>query len=207
MERSNPNPRLFFGVAASVVLADAVHEDRGGGPPHAVARAARGARRDAAAHARLQSRRGVRTASRAVVALDLHRAHVRRTGLLWELYRTTRAGDLVRTLALALVCGGAVGNLVDRLRSGRGVVDFIDVGVGADALADVQRGRHGRDLRCGAAGDRALAGGRGGRAAPPAVVTAGGFGRGGSGLRAATPRGWTCSSRAVSTSPVRRRPR
>ena len=51
--------------------------------------------------------------------------------LLSHLYRTTRAGDAVRTLALSLVCGGAFGNLVDRLKSGRGVVDFIDVGVGA----------------------------------------------------------------------------
>jgi signal peptidase II len=51
--------------------------------------------------------------------------------LLWELYRTTRASDTVRTLALSLVCGGAIGNLVDRLKSGRGVVDFIDVGVGS----------------------------------------------------------------------------
>lgn len=50
--------------------------------------------------------------------------------LLAQLYRTTRAGDLLRTLALALVCGGAAGNLVDRLKSGRGVVDFIDVGIG-----------------------------------------------------------------------------
>jgi signal peptidase II len=50
--------------------------------------------------------------------------------LLWELYRSTRAGDTVRTFALSLVCGGAIGNLVDRLKSGRGVVDFIDVGVG-----------------------------------------------------------------------------
>ena len=51
--------------------------------------------------------------------------------LLWQLYRSTRAGDRVRTLALALVCGGAMGNLIDRLKSGRGVVDFIDVGVGS----------------------------------------------------------------------------
>ena len=50
--------------------------------------------------------------------------------LLAHLYRTTRAGDALRTIALSLVCGGAVGNLVDRLKSGRGVVDFIDVGVG-----------------------------------------------------------------------------
>lgn len=32
---------------------------------------------------------------------------------------------------LALVVGGAVGNLLDRLLSDRGVVDFIDVGIGA----------------------------------------------------------------------------
>ena len=33
-------------------------------------------------------------------------------------------------LALALIAGGAVGNLIDRIRSARGVVDFIDVGIG-----------------------------------------------------------------------------
>jgi signal peptidase II len=32
-------------------------------------------------------------------------------------------------VALALVCGGAVGNLIDRVRSPLGVVDFIDVGI------------------------------------------------------------------------------
>ena len=54
-------------------------------------------------------------------------------GALWilgRLYRQTREGDLARTLALALVCGGAVGNLIDRIRSSVGVVDFIDIGVG-----------------------------------------------------------------------------
>ena len=50
--------------------------------------------------------------------------------LLTQLHRTTRAGDWLRTIALSLVCGGALGNLVDRLKSGRGVVDFIDVGIG-----------------------------------------------------------------------------
>jgi signal peptidase II len=34
------------------------------------------------------------------------------------------------TLALALIGGGAAGNLLDRIRSSRGVVDFIDVGFG-----------------------------------------------------------------------------
>lgn len=33
-------------------------------------------------------------------------------------------------LALALIAGGATGNLIDRVRSSRGVVDFIDIGVG-----------------------------------------------------------------------------
>src|SRR5512141_3186990 len=51
--------------------------------------------------------------------------------VLGRLYRATRDGDLLRTLAVALVCGGAIGNLIDRIRSAQGVVDFIDVGVGA----------------------------------------------------------------------------
>jgi signal peptidase II len=50
--------------------------------------------------------------------------------ILGRLYRATRPGDLTRVLALALVCAGAVGNLLDRLRSPLGVVDFIDVGFG-----------------------------------------------------------------------------
>ena len=49
--------------------------------------------------------------------------------ILWRLYRATAQRDWRRTLALALVCAGAVGNLADRLRSSRGVVDFIDIGV------------------------------------------------------------------------------
>jgi signal peptidase II len=50
--------------------------------------------------------------------------------ILFRLYKTTREGDLGRTLALALVCAGAIGNLIDRVRSSVGVVDFIDIGVG-----------------------------------------------------------------------------
>src|SRR5919199_2660662 len=50
--------------------------------------------------------------------------------VLGRLYRSTRAGDLLRTAALGLVCGGAVGNLIDRVRHGAGVVDFLDLGVG-----------------------------------------------------------------------------
>lgn len=50
--------------------------------------------------------------------------------LLYRLWRETKAGDWTRASAIALVAGGAFGNLLDRLRSERGVVDFIDVGVG-----------------------------------------------------------------------------
>lgn len=41
-----------------------------------------------------------------------------------------RAGDWFRQLALGLVSGGALGNLIDRVRSSQGVVDFLDLGVG-----------------------------------------------------------------------------
>jgi len=51
--------------------------------------------------------------------------------VLWGLYRETRDRDNLRTFALALVIAGAVGNALDRLRSAEGVVDFIDVGMGA----------------------------------------------------------------------------
>ena len=50
--------------------------------------------------------------------------------VLGRLYAATRAGDIARTVSLALVCGGAVGNLIDRVRSPFGVVDFIDIGFG-----------------------------------------------------------------------------
>jgi signal peptidase II len=50
--------------------------------------------------------------------------------VLGSMVRSTRAGDRFRLLALALVCGGAAGNLVDRIRSARGVVDFVDIGIG-----------------------------------------------------------------------------
>ena len=51
-------------------------------------------------------------------------------GILYRMYRATAEGDLLRTAAIAMVVGGAIGNLIDRLRSAQGVVDFIDVGVG-----------------------------------------------------------------------------
>ena len=47
-----------------------------------------------------------------------------------RLYLTTHPGHTARVSALALVCAGAIGNLIDRLRSFFGVVDFVDIGIG-----------------------------------------------------------------------------
>src|SRR5215208_3268768 len=51
--------------------------------------------------------------------------------VLVRMYRAAAPGDAPLAAAIALVTGGALGNLADRVRSARGVVDFIDVGVGA----------------------------------------------------------------------------
>jgi signal peptidase II len=50
---------------------------------------------------------------------------------LWTWYRRVGASAGLLITALALVWGGAAGNLWDRLRASHGVVDFIDVGLGA----------------------------------------------------------------------------
>ena len=52
------------------------------------------------------------------------------TVALGMMYRSTPWRDRVRLLAIAGVTGGAIGNLIDRVRSSRGVVDFFDVGFG-----------------------------------------------------------------------------
>lgn len=49
--------------------------------------------------------------------------------ILAQLYRATAPADRPRATALALVCAGALGNMLDRVRSSRGVVDFIDLGI------------------------------------------------------------------------------
>jgi signal peptidase II len=51
-------------------------------------------------------------------------------GILTRMAWTSQAGDRFRMVALGLVAGGAAGNFIDRVRSARGVVDFLDVGVG-----------------------------------------------------------------------------
>ena len=49
---------------------------------------------------------------------------------LFAMYWFTPATDHVRLMAIALICGGAIGNLIDRVRSASGVVDFMDIGIG-----------------------------------------------------------------------------
>ena len=51
-------------------------------------------------------------------------------GVLLIQYRRAEPHDRGLALALALIVAGASGNLLDRLRSSRGVVDFIDIGIG-----------------------------------------------------------------------------
>ncbi len=51
--------------------------------------------------------------------------------ILGSMVKTTRPGDRLRLYALAAICAGATGNLIDRIRSARGVVDFLDFTIGA----------------------------------------------------------------------------
>jgi signal peptidase II len=51
-------------------------------------------------------------------------------GVLFVLWKHADVRDRWRVRALVLIMAGAIGNLIDRLRWDRGVVDFIDVGVG-----------------------------------------------------------------------------
>jgi signal peptidase II len=46
------------------------------------------------------------------------------------MYRATPSERRMEVAALALISGGAIGNLIDRVRAGQ-VVDFIDVGIGS----------------------------------------------------------------------------
>ncbi len=50
--------------------------------------------------------------------------------LLHRMSRDAAPQDRLRQWALGFVAGGAAGNLIDRIISPRGVVDFVDVGIG-----------------------------------------------------------------------------
>ncbi|MEN8376729.1 MAG: signal peptidase II [Gemmatimonadota bacterium] len=49
---------------------------------------------------------------------------------LVTMFHLTPAHNSRRLTAIALIVGGAVGNLLDRVRHAHGVVDFLDVGIG-----------------------------------------------------------------------------
>ncbi len=51
--------------------------------------------------------------------------------ILAGMLRAARPGDALRVYSTALVFAGAAGNLVDRVRSARGVVDFLDFTFGS----------------------------------------------------------------------------
>ncbi|HYH79988.1 MAG TPA: signal peptidase II [Longimicrobium sp.] len=50
--------------------------------------------------------------------------------VLWFMFRGTPWRDRTRLMAIASVTGGAIGNVIDRIRSSRGVIDFLDFGMG-----------------------------------------------------------------------------
>jgi signal peptidase II len=49
--------------------------------------------------------------------------------VLWNLYRRAHPSERLLSFALGLAWGGAAGNFIDRVRSSRGVIDFIDIGL------------------------------------------------------------------------------
>jgi signal peptidase II len=51
--------------------------------------------------------------------------------LLYRMSQQAPITDRLRQLSVGFVAGGAAGNLLDRIMSGHGVVDFIDVGIGS----------------------------------------------------------------------------
>ncbi len=51
--------------------------------------------------------------------------------VLHRLWREAPLADRVRQYALGFIAGGALGNGIDRILSDRGVVDFLDFGIGA----------------------------------------------------------------------------
>ncbi len=51
-------------------------------------------------------------------------------GVLVMMYRHTPATDRLRLFAIGAIAGGALGNVIDRIRSRLGVVDFLDFGIG-----------------------------------------------------------------------------
>ncbi len=52
-------------------------------------------------------------------------------GVLIVMYQHTPAAERLKLFAIGAIAGGALGNVIDRLRSSAGVVDFLDFGMGS----------------------------------------------------------------------------
>lgn len=125
-----PSARLFWGAASGIVLLDVLTKrlaERFLFPPHEphpiigdVVRFTLAYNPGAAFSMSLGEYSRYIFGAFAVVALVI----------LWRLYRDTKPGEGTKVLALGLAWGGAAGNLIDRVISRLGVVDFIDIGVG-----------------------------------------------------------------------------
>ena len=50
--------------------------------------------------------------------------------VLVVMYRHAPSQDRLRLFAIGAIAGGALGNVIDRIRSAEGVVDFLDFGIG-----------------------------------------------------------------------------
>ncbi|HYW49188.1 MAG TPA: signal peptidase II [Gemmatimonadaceae bacterium] len=130
MERSNRNGRLFWSVAAAFLLTDVVTKwwaVRSLAPAYT-------------RHEVLGEWLTFTLLYNPGAAFGLHLGEWSRwiftaltigaVVILTRMYQSTAPGDTVKLTSLGMILGGAVGNLIDRLRSSQGVVDFIDVGIG-----------------------------------------------------------------------------
>jgi signal peptidase II len=128
---SRTNGGIFWGAAASVVVLDFITKllaQRYLWPPHLphrvigdVVRFTLAFNPGAAFSMSLGPASRVIFGGFAVVALVF----------LWRMHQTSRPDERLKSLALGMAWGGAAGNLIDRVRSPLGVVDFIDIGVGS----------------------------------------------------------------------------
>lgn len=130
MSGISPNGRIFWGAAITVVILDVITKllaERYLFPPHVPHRVIGDVVRFTLAfNPGAAFSMSLGAASRIVFGTFALLALV----VLWRLYRGSAAGEQLKVLALGLAWGGAAGNLIDRIRSEQGVVDFIDVGVG-----------------------------------------------------------------------------
>ncbi|MFN2565681.1 MAG: signal peptidase II [Gemmatimonadaceae bacterium] len=128
MSTPSRNPWLFWGTAAAVVALDVVTKwlaVRYLSPPHVphpvigeFIRLTLAYNRGAAFSMSVGPYSRLVFGAFALVALVV----------LWNLYRRSHPTERLLSFALGLAWGGAAGNLIDRVRSERGVIDFIDIG-------------------------------------------------------------------------------